>query len=113
MEYGALGMWIGTIAGSVVGILGGVCGTYCSIRNSRVPRERAVVIRAAVECSVFVTLFLVLLLGGLFLLPVPYAWLTHLLWLPYALLLVLGIRRWNTVQARIRQQESAGGLAEG
>ena len=108
MDYGTMTGWLGGILGSLIGVLGGVFGTYCSIRNTNGPRERAVVVRAAVECWVFVTAFLVLLLGGLFLLPEPYKWYSYLLWLTYPFCLLWGIRRWNTAQQRVRQEESGG-----
>jgi hypothetical protein len=106
VEYGAWAGWIGGLLGSFIGLLGGVFGTWMSIRNTKGPRERALMVRASVECWVLVTTFLVLLIGGQFVLPAPYKFLVHLLWLPYGFLLMFGIRRWNAAQARIRQDES-------
>jgi hypothetical protein len=48
-----------------------------------------------------VTLFLVLL----FILPSPWK---HLMWIPYGVLLPIGIVRCNRRQAAIRAEESAG-----
>lgn len=92
---------MGAIVGSVLGLLGGAVGTYFSIRNTRGPKERTFVIKAAGITWVAVTLFL----AGLLLLPAPYRF---LLWVPYAILLPVGIRKWNREQARIRDEESRG-----
>ena len=91
--------WFGGIAGGLVGTLGGAVGTYFSIRNTAGPRERAFVVRASVLCWVAVVLFLI----TLFVAPRPYAW---LLWVPYSLLLPLGILAWNRRQAIIRSEEA-------
>ncbi len=92
---------IGAIVGSVVGLLGGVVGTYFTIKNTNGPRERAFAVRASAITWFAVTAFLV----ALFLTPAPYRfW----LWAPYGILLALGIRVWNRKQARIREEESRG-----
>lgn len=90
---------MGAIVGSALGLLGGAVGTYFSIRNTRGPKERAFVIKATGVTWAAVTLFL----AGLLLLPTPYRF---LLWIPYAILLPVGIRKWNREQARIRDEES-------
>ncbi|MGH9369286.1 MAG: hypothetical protein ACRD3M_16625 [Thermoanaerobaculia bacterium] len=90
---------LGAIAGSALGLLGGAIGTYFSIRNTRGPRERAFVVRASGIAWVAVTVFL----AALLLLPSPYRF---LLWIPYAILLPLGIWKWNRVQGRIREEEA-------
>lgn len=91
---------IGGIAGSVLGVLGGVIGTWFSIKNTNGPRERVFMVRTAAIAWVAITLFLVLLLS----LPQPY---NFLMWLPYGILLPLGIRRTNRIQAEIRIQEQS------
>jgi len=48
--------WIGGIGGGLIGLAGGVVGTYYSIRNTRGPLERAFVIRSAVVCWIIVPL---------------------------------------------------------
>lgn len=93
---------IGGIVGGSVGLLGGVIGTYASIKNTNGPRERAFMIKAAVMTWIGVTLFLALL----FLLPRPY---NFLLWIPYAIALPLGIRWCNRRQQAIRAEEAADG----
>ena len=92
---------IGGILGAVIGIAGGIVGTWCSIRNTRGPRERAFMIRASVVAWVGIAVFLALLL----LLPHPYRlW----MWLPYGILLPLGIVYLNRRLAEIRRAEQSG-----
>ncbi len=101
-EIGALGGWIGLlggILGGLFGLAGGVFGTYCSIKNTNGPRERAFMIKAAVVCWIFVLAFL----AALLLIP---TWHKHLLWIPYTIVLVWGIRRLNERHLQIRQEES-------
>lgn len=90
--------WIGGIVGSLVGIAGGLFGTYCSIRNTNGPRERAFMIKASIICWAYVLGYLLLLI----VLPRPYGW---FLSIPYALFLCLGIVYANRIQQRIRQKE--------
>lgn len=89
------GLWIG-IAGAVIGVLGGVAGTYASLRAARSPRERHFIIKAAVVTWVGVTIFVALILT----LSTPYKW---LLWIPYTILLTLGIVWMNRRIAVLRQ----------
>ncbi len=90
---------IGGIVGSVFGIAGGVIGTYYSIKNTKGPLERAFMIKASVIAWIAITVFLILM----FLLPNPYRlW----LWIPYGILLPLGIIKLNKRVAEIRETES-------
>ena len=41
MDWGTIGGWVGTLVGGGVGLLGGVIGTYFTIKNTKGPRERA------------------------------------------------------------------------
>ena len=88
---------IGGIVGTVIGVIGGLIGTYFGIKNTNGPRERAFVICAAIVCWVGV--------GGLLsvivLLPRARLW----VWIPYCILLPLGIRYGNRKQMAIRRQE--------
>jgi hypothetical protein len=93
-------IWVAPFLGSLIGIAGGLVGTYFSIRNTRGPRERAFMIRAAILCWLLVTAFL----AAYFLIP---TWHRHLVVPLYGVLLVLGIRWCNRSQARIRQEEAA------
>lgn len=79
---------IGGIVGGLGGLAGGVIGTYFSIKNTKGPRSRAFMVRASIVAWIAVSVFLTLLL----LLPNPYR---HLLWIPYGILLPLGIIRVN------------------
>jgi len=91
---------IGGIIGGILGILGGVIGTYCSITNTESPAEKAFMIKASIVAWVAVTLFLILM----FVLPTPYRfW----LWVPYGILLPLGIMKINKRISEIREIENA------
>ncbi len=90
---------IGGIAGGVIGLIGGLIGTYATIHNTRGPRERAFTIRASIIGWIVGLVFLALL----FLLPTPWRF---LVWVPFGILLSLGINRWNRTQQRIREEES-------
>ena len=100
MDWNSSSDWIGGLIGTVIGLAGGAIGTWCSIRNTSGPRERAFMIRSSAIAWMVVGLFLV----ALFLVPQPYNW---LLFIPYALLLTLAVRRLNSVQSQIRQEEAS------
>ena len=90
---------IGGIVGSAIGILGGVAGTYFSIKNTKSPRERAFIIKASIVCWVFVLAFVL----GMCLIPGLYKlWLVPI----YVVGLVAGILLGNKKQAQIRLEES-------
>lgn len=91
--------WIGAIAGGLIGLAGGIIGTYFSIKNTQSTRERAFMIKSAVVVWVAIVIFAVLLIA----LPNPYRW---FLWVPYSILLPVGIVYGNRRQQAIRQQES-------
>ena len=99
MNSGEMIGWAGGILGGVIGLAGGAIGTCCSIKNTNGPRERAFMIKVSVVCWIAVTMFL----GLMFALPNPYR---HFLWIPYAVLLPLGIVIGNRTQQRIRKEES-------
>lgn len=90
---------LGGILGSIGGILGGVFGTWCAVRNCAGPRERAYIVRVAVVGWLLVLGFV----AALLLLPHPERmW----LWLPYGILLSLGIVTVNRRQQQLRQEEA-------
>jgi hypothetical protein len=91
---------VGGIVGSVFGIAGGIIGTYCSIKNTKGPLERTFMIKASVIAWIAITVFLVLM----FVLPNPYR---QWLWIPYGILLPLGIIKLNKRVAEIREIENA------
>ncbi len=90
---------IGGIAGCVLGLMGGIVGTYFSIKNTNGPREKAFMIKASMIGWAGILVFLALM----FLLPNPYRF---LLWIPYGIILPIAIIRGNKIQAKIRQEES-------
>ena len=99
MNAGEIGGLVGSIGGSVLGFSGGLVGSYFSIKRTNGPRERAFMIRSVIVCWAAILMFLGLLLA----LPDPYRW---LIWIPYGILLPLGIVYGNRRQQAIRQEES-------
>lgn len=87
--------WIGGALGSLIGIAGGVFGTYRSISQTETPQARMVMIRLSVYVWVLVSVFVALLL----VLPSPYG---LLLWIPYGIGLPLFIRHANLECAKSR-----------
>jgi len=90
---------IGGITGGVLGLLGGMLGAYFSIKNTNSERERAFVIKCCVVGFIAIVAFCSLI----FTLPNPYR---HFLWIPYSILLPLGIVAVNRKQQSIREVES-------
>jgi len=106
MNGGQIGGLVGGILGCVLGLAGGIIGTYFSIKRTNGPRERAFMIQSAVVCWVAIIIFL----GLLFTLPPPYRW---FMWIPYGILLPLGIIYGNRRQQAIRQEESQNQALQG
>lgn len=88
---------LGGIIGGIAGVGGGAIGTYFSIKSTNGPLERAFAVKVAAITWVAVIVFVVLLL----VLPQPY---NYLLWIPYGVLLPLGIIKFNKKQAELRQR---------
>ena len=88
---------VGAIVGSVLGIAGGLIGTYFSIKNTNGPRERAFMIRSAIVCWVGVGGFFAVM----FFVPQARLW----IWIPYCILLPVGIWYLNRKQMAIRREE--------
>ena len=99
MDPGTLGAWIGGMVGGLCGVAGGAMGTYFTIKNTRGPRERSFTIKGSIICWIIVVAFVL----GTWLIP---DWYKLFLVVPYVILLLFGIRKWNHVQFRIRQEES-------
>ncbi|WP_299460961.1 hypothetical protein [uncultured Gimesia sp.] len=91
---------IGALGGTLLGVLGGVYGTWNSIKQTNGPRERAFVVKMSVLFWIVVSLFVVLV----FVLPAPW---NYYIWLPYGLWLTSTIRRSDLKQQAIREAESA------
>jgi hypothetical protein len=99
MDWHTLGGWMGGLAGGAIGVLGGLFGTYCSIKNTNGPRERAFLIKASLLCWILIGAFI----AGILLIPPQY---NSLLMVAYAVLLIFGIYKGNQTQLRIRQEEA-------
>jgi hypothetical protein len=89
--------YVGGIVGSLLGVAGGLIGTYFSIKNTNGPRERAFMIRSAILCWIGVGLFLAVM----FFVPQARLW----IWIPCFILLPFGIRYGNKKQMAIRREE--------
>ena len=89
---------VGGILGGVIGIAGGLIGSYFSITRIKGPKERAFMVRV----NLIIWLVIIGLLGLLFALPSPYK---YLIFIPYGLLLPFGITYSNRTQQRIRKEE--------
>lgn len=90
---------VGGILGGIIGLAGGLVGSYFSIKRIKGPRERAFMVRV----NIIIWLVIIGFLGLLFALPSPY---NFLIFIPYGLLLPLGITYSNRTQQRIRQEET-------
>jgi hypothetical protein len=88
----------------VIGLLGGVVGTYFSIKNTSGPRELAFAVRVAVVAWIGILAFLI----GLLTLPRPF---NFLLWVPYVIALPIAIMWSNRRQRNIRSQEATSRAA--
>lgn len=89
------------ITGAVLGLAGGLIGSYFSIKNTESPRERGFMIRAVAG-------FWLLLLAGLALaycFPPARPW----IWVPITFAVLVGVPRLNRRQHQIRVKESARG----
>ena len=93
-----LGM-IGGAIGCIIGLCGGLIGTYFSIKNTKGPKERRFMVRWAIGFWIAMGVFL----GLMVLLPSPYR---YYLWAPYGVLLPLAIISCNRGQARIQAEEA-------
>ena len=87
------------ILGGILGCIGGIVGTYFSIKNTNGPNEKAFMIKGAIIGWIGIILFLALM----FILPNPYRF---YLWIPYGIILPIAIIKGNKIQAKIRQEES-------
>lgn len=88
---------IGGIIGSIIGLSGGIIGSYFSIKNTKTAKEKAFMIKTNIIGWLAVILFLSLM----FLLPIH---LRFWLWIPYSILLPLGIFWSNRTQQKIRKE---------
>ena len=91
---------IGAIVGGVIGVVGGLFGTYLFVKNTVSRRERAFAIKA----SVILWIVLIAFLAAMLLIP---TWHKQLLWIPFAIFLAIWIPMVNKTQTRIRGEEEA------
>lgn len=89
---------VAAIAGSLIGLAGGVVGTWMSIRNAKGPKSRAFIVRM----SAGMWLLIALLFGLLMSIPRPYS---LLIWPIYGICLGYGIRWGNRRLAEIEKAE--------
>ncbi len=89
---------IGAIIGGVIGLAGGIIGTYFSIKNTDGPKERSFMIKASLIFWSLGIIFVTLLL----LIKSPLKW---LLWVPYSLILPLSIRYVNNRISELKKEE--------
>ena len=89
---------IGALSGSVLGLLGGVYGTYTSIHDAKGPKERAFLIKMAQLIWINIILFIALLT----IVPVPYKF---MLWIPYSIVLPVLVIKAHKNQKDIRSSE--------
>lgn len=91
----------GGIAGSVIGVMGGLIGTYCSLKYATRPRERALTILLASTCW----LWIAGVVAFQAFVPLPWSRVSAFLILPPLLLLPKMARR--ATQARVLDQADA------
>jgi hypothetical protein len=93
------GMLMGFVGG-FIGILGGLFGTWCSIRNTKSAEERRYMVRWAAYFWVGISAFVAIT----FVVPMPYR---VALWMVYIPVLIWSIKACNKGQAVIRARQSA------
>lgn len=98
MDPASVGI-IGACVGAAGGLFGGAIGTYFAVKNTYGPRERSFAVKMSIIGWILIVTFLV----AMFAIP---TWHKHLLWIPYSILVFVGIHLWNRAQFRIRSEES-------
>jgi RNA polymerase sigma factor (sigma-70 family) len=103
---------LGALLGPVIGVLGGTCGAWASIHNTKSPRERQFMVRMPLIVAGYASAFLLALLGLIFLgrrfaalQPVAYGCAIGLLVLAYAAGLLTMILRSNRRQRQIQIED--------
>ncbi len=98
MTMGYIGI-IGAVAGLILGIAGTVFGTWCGIRSTKGPREHKMMVKGSIIILGGVLLFCTLV----FVLPGPYR---YFIWIPYGLILIFGVIKFEHNRKRIRKEET-------
>ncbi len=96
---------IGAIVGGAFGVAGGLFGTYLFVRNTTSRRERVFAIKASAVLWVVLLAFL----AAMLLIP---TWHKQLLWILFAIFLVIWIPVVNKTQSRIRNEEASASRQE-
>ena len=107
-QWGWLAGVVGGVVGTLLGLGGGVFGTYCSIKNTRTAVERRFMIRYSVVIWLAV-IALVLLPVGLSQFGLIPVWLQRALFALFFLMLVPSILWANRHQAHLRGLQGPGG----
>ena len=98
--------WVGGIAGTVIGLAGGIVGTYFSIKNTRTAKERSLMIKFVAGFWAFGLAALTLMLLAAFdVLPEAVYW---VVWITFMCLLGPTIMLGNRYLAKARSEEPAG-----
>lgn len=101
---------LGGLIGAVIGVAGGVFGSYCSIRNAPPGPPRRFMIRTCIACFVLIALFL----AGIVWCNRAAPNMVWILWIVYAPALFLGIGVINRRYfALVRQSQEAGASGSG
>ena len=101
----AAGIEIVVCVGCTLGLLGAAIGSWVSIHNTKGPRERAFVIRSVIYAWL---LMILIMLPFLFIGSAYFAF----AWIPYTILMSIGVSYWNKKQAKIRKEESHNVVGE-
>jgi len=86
------------LAGSLIGILGGIIGTYFSITKTKTLVERRFMMRTTIWMWLGISIFLLVV----FFAPSPWRWLAFI---PYIIILTLSILYVNHRQQAFRKSE--------
>ena len=68
MQASSTAIWVMAIGGSLIGLLGGLIGTWATVHNAQGPNER----RLAYQLASIALVFYSALVAGFFLVPQPY-----------------------------------------
>ena len=91
--------YFGAILGSLLGVAGGVFGTWLAIRNSPPGKTRAFLKKISLVCWFGTIAFVV----AVCVLPSPWNW---LVWIPYPVVLLGLIRYINRSMAKLHGQQT-------
>ena len=83
----------------IIGLMGGILGSYFSIKRAIDSKEKAFIIKIVIAGWIGTTIFLALL----FLTPTPYR---IFIFVPYSIIMTITIIKGNKILAKIRKEES-------